>query len=110
MFSERLNRRLLRHHLPLALITLGSGYVLYVTRPPPGCDLASEFRFGLSGARPALPDAGDRPWKVLAGDKLTVSFDLRRDIGIWAGLAGLFHTGPGQFAHLRGRPWLYYIS
>ncbi len=71
-----------------------------------GCDLASELSaLCLSGAGQLLClTLGDRPWKVLAKDKLTVAFDLRRDIGIWAGLAGLFHTGFRQFAHLRGRP------
>ena len=38
-----------------------------------------------------------------------VSSDLRRDIGIWAGLLGILHAGVGQFVHLRGRPWLYYV-
>jgi methionine sulfoxide reductase heme-binding subunit len=109
MFSDRLNRRLLRHHLPLALVTLGCGYVLYATRPYP--DVISRLSF--ASAWPALIllclTLVIGPWKMLARQKLTTSFDLRRDIGIWAGLTGLFHTGFGQFAHLRGRPWLYYI-
>ena len=43
------------------------------------------------------------------GERLAVSFDLRRDIGIWAGITGLFHTGTGQFVHMAGRFWLYYV-
>ena len=35
--------------------------------------------------------------------------DFRRDVGIWARIVGLFHVVVGQCAHLRGRPWLYYI-
>jgi methionine sulfoxide reductase heme-binding subunit len=38
-----------------------------------------------------------------------VSSDLRRDIGIWAGILGIVHTAVGQCVHLRGRPWLYYV-
>jgi sulfoxide reductase heme-binding subunit YedZ len=49
------------------------------------------------------------PIKLLAGNRIAASIDLRRDVGIWAGIAGLFHTAVGQFVHLRGRPWLYYI-
>jgi sulfoxide reductase heme-binding subunit YedZ len=35
--------------------------------------------------------------------------DFRRDIGIWAGITGIFHTVIGQCVHLRGKPWLYYV-
>jgi sulfoxide reductase heme-binding subunit YedZ len=38
-----------------------------------------------------------------------VSSDLRRDLGIWAGILALVHTAVGQCVHLRGRPWLYYV-
>jgi sulfoxide reductase heme-binding subunit YedZ len=34
---------------------------------------------------------------------------MRRDLGLWAGMVGMFHAVIGQFEHLRGRPWLYYI-
>jgi len=49
------------------------------------------------------------PWNLLRRRTNPVSSDLRRDIGIWAGLLGLLHAGVGQFVHLRGRPWLYYV-
>ena len=49
------------------------------------------------------------PWRTLRGKAPVVSLDLRRDIGIWAGIAGLLHTVIGQCVHLRGRPWLYYV-
>ena len=49
------------------------------------------------------------PWRKLTGRDTPTSQDLRRDIGIWAGITGLFHTGIGQCVHLRGRPWLYYV-
>lgn len=49
------------------------------------------------------------PWRLLAGKASAISLDLRRDIGIWAGILGLVHTGIGQCVHLRGRPWLYYV-
>jgi sulfoxide reductase heme-binding subunit YedZ len=38
-----------------------------------------------------------------------VSIDLRRDLGIWAGILAILHTAIGQCVHLRGRPWLYYV-
>jgi sulfoxide reductase heme-binding subunit YedZ len=39
-----------------------------------------------------------------------VSFDLRRDIGIWAALLAIFHTGFGLTVHLRGRMWMYFFK
>jgi len=50
------------------------------------------------------------PWNVLRGRPNPVSFDLRRDVGIWAGLMALVHTAIGLNVHLRGRPWLYFID
>jgi sulfoxide reductase heme-binding subunit YedZ len=50
------------------------------------------------------------PWNVLRGRPNPVSFDLRRDIGIWAGIMALLHTGVGLNVHLRGRMWLYFVD
>lgn len=39
-----------------------------------------------------------------------ISFNLRRDISIWAGLLALLHTGVGLTVHLRGRMWMYFFA
>ena len=49
------------------------------------------------------------PWNMLRSRAKPVSFDLRRDVGIWAGLLALFHTGFGLTVHLRGRMWMYFF-
>lgn len=49
------------------------------------------------------------PLNVLLRRRNPVSSDLRRDIGIWAGIFSVAHSVIGQCVHLRGRPWLYYI-
>ena len=107
--SGRLSRRLSRHHLPLALAVFVSGAALYATRPY--ADVVTRLSF--ASAYPALIllilTLVIGPFKLLTRDRLTLSLDLRRDIGIWAGITGLFHVAVGQFEHLRGRPWLYYI-
>jgi len=109
MLSARLGRRLLRHHLPLALISIGATWVLAVTRPYP--QLIPRLAF--ASAYPALIllclTLLLGPWKMFLGERLQTSFDLRRDIGIWAGITGLFHTGVGQFVHMAGKFWLYYV-
>jgi sulfoxide reductase heme-binding subunit YedZ len=109
MITTRMSRRLIRHHLPIALICIAVTAALYVTRPYPQI----VPRLAFASAYPALVllclTLLLGPWKQLVGERLQVSFDLRRDIGIWAGITGIFHTGVGQFVHMAGRFWLYYI-
>ena len=50
------------------------------------------------------------PLNVITGRRNPVSFDLRRDVGIWSGIMALLHTAVGLNVHLRGRPWLYFID
>lgn len=108
-WRERLLPRIWRHHLPLLLVSFICVSVLYQTRPYP--DILSRASF--STAYPALALLAITltigPWNLLRRKANPVSGDLRRDIGIWAGLLGILHAGVGQFVHLRGRPWLYYI-
>jgi sulfoxide reductase heme-binding subunit YedZ len=106
---KRLPRRLLGHHLPLGVATFACGALLYRAAAPP--DLIGRLSF--ASAYPALILISTTlvigPLKVIRRKRLPVSIDLRRDFGIWAGMTGAFHAGVGQFVHLRGRPWLYYI-
>jgi len=50
------------------------------------------------------------PWNVLWRKPTPVSFDLRRDIGIWTGILALLHTAIGLTVHLRGRMWMYFFK
>ena len=106
---SRLPSRLRRHHLPLLLISLAAVAALYFTRPYP--DVISRASFATAYPALALLAATVLvgPWNVLRRKANPVSSDLRRDIGIWAGLLGIAHAAVGQFVHLRGRPWLYYV-
>ena len=107
--SRRLSTRLLKHHLPLCGISLASAVVLYVTRPY--SDVLSRLSFATAYPALALLVATllVGPWTLLQKRRIAISNDLRRDLGIWAGLLGIVHAGVGQCVHLRGRPWLYYV-
>src|SRR6266571_3968188 len=50
------------------------------------------------------------PWNVLRRRPNPVSFDLRRDIGIWTGILAILHTIIGLTVHLRGRMWMYFLK
>ncbi|HET7086049.1 MAG TPA: hypothetical protein VFI23_14830 [Rhizomicrobium sp.] len=107
--TARMQSRLWRHHLPLALLSAAVIWVLYVTRPYP--DVITRLSF--STAWPALVLLAATliigPWRSLQGKAPILSQDLRRDIGIWGGALGVLHAVIGNCEHLRGRPWLYYV-
>jgi methionine sulfoxide reductase heme-binding subunit len=50
------------------------------------------------------------PLNVLRRKRNPVSFDLRRDFGIWAGISAVAHVAVGLNVHLRGRMWLYFVD
>ena len=107
--NRRLSRRLLKHHMPLFLLTAGAVICIYRTRPY--SDVVTRFSFAT--AYPALilvvTSLAIGPLNVLLRRRNPVSVDLRRDVGIWAGILATAHTAIGQDVHLRGRPWLYYV-
>jgi sulfoxide reductase heme-binding subunit YedZ len=49
------------------------------------------------------------PLNVVRARANPVSTDLRRDLGIWAGIIGVLHTVVGLQRHFRGRMWQYFI-
>lgn len=107
--ARRLVRRLWTHHLLLLLATTFAVFALYITRPYR--DVITRLSF--STAYPALIllviTLWIGPWNLLRVRRNPVSSDLRRDVGIWAGILGILHTAIGFCVHLRGRPWLYFV-
>lgn len=49
------------------------------------------------------------PINLLRGRPNPVSVDLRRDMGLWGGFAGLVHLGVGLTVHMRGRMSEYFL-
>src|SRR5690349_6087889 len=49
------------------------------------------------------------PWRVRRGRPAPASTDLRRDVGIWAGVFGLAHVVTGLLVHFAGKFWKYFI-
>jgi sulfoxide reductase heme-binding subunit YedZ len=109
MLTPRMSRRLLRHHLPLAILTLGAAVMLYVTRPYQDVITKLSFASAWPGLVLITLTLLIGPFKQIWGRNVAVSQDFRRDVGIWAGMVGIFHAGIGQCVHLRWRPWLYYV-
>lgn len=50
------------------------------------------------------------PLNILRGRPNPVSFNLRRDFGIWSAVVGLIHTGFGLTVHFGGRVARYFLA
>ena len=108
---QRTMRRLLFHHLPLALVTAAALLVLYAYLATEADDALFIWSMATGYAGLALLCATlvAGPLNVLRGQRNPVSTDIRRDIGIWAGLVGLAHVLVGIQVHFRGRWWMYFV-
>ena len=103
-----MTRRLLRHHLPLTLATAAALLAVYALVDSKD----AMFRWSMATAYVGLAALGASlvtgPLNVLRGRPNPVSTDLRRDIGIWAGLLSLAHFLVGWQVHMKHR-YLYWL-
>lgn len=102
---HRINR-----HLMLAASALAVTALIYLATAPPDF----RHRFSMATAYSSLLFLGVTlllgPWNTFCQRPNPVSFDLRRDIGIWAGVFAILHTAVGLTVHLRGRMWMYFFK
>jgi methionine sulfoxide reductase heme-binding subunit len=109
LLNNRLRRRLLHH------VLIGGGSValtvIFIQLFPKRDPIS---RLSICTAYPALFLTAAAlllgPLNVLWRRPNPISFDLRRDLGIWAGICALVHTAAGLNVHLRGRMWLYFVD
>jgi methionine sulfoxide reductase heme-binding subunit len=107
--QRRTERRLLSHHLPLALASLVLIAIFFQLVASP--DL--RFRLSMATAYTALILLGGTlltgPINVLKSRPNPISTDLRRDLGIWSAIIGIVHTAVGLTVHMSGKFWLYFV-
>src|SRR5438874_4757603 len=109
MLNNRLRRRLFNH----ILMSVGSlALTVIFMHFFPKRDFISQISIGT--AYPALFLTAAAlllgPFNVLWQKPNPVSYDLRRDLGIWAGIIALVHTVVGLNVHLRGKMRLYFVD
>jgi sulfoxide reductase heme-binding subunit YedZ len=107
--GSRFRRRLV-HYVVIGIGTLALTIVFM--RLFPKRDFISQLSIGTAYPALFLTAAAMLlgPFNVLWQKPNPVSFDLRRDLGIWAGITALLHTLVGLNVHLRGRMWLYFVD
>ncbi len=109
MFTSRFRIRFLQHSL-IGAASIACSLIFMQLFPKR--DLISRLSIGT--AYPALFLTAITmllgPFNLLRRKPNPVSFNLRRDFGIWSGILAIFHTIVGLNVHLRGRMWLYFVN
>lgn len=102
-------RRRIRRHIGLAVasaaLTAGVFYLVQSEQALVRLSMATAY-VGLALLGAALATG---PSNVLRSRPNPVSTDLRRDIGIWAGVLGLVHVAAGLQVHMGGDIWQYFF-
>jgi sulfoxide reductase heme-binding subunit YedZ len=108
MPSPRLRRRLVQHHLVIGVASALALLALYALVESKD----AKFRWSMATAYVGLALIGlslaTGPLNVLRRRPNPVSTDLRRDIGIWAGIVSVLHFVIGWQVHMKHR-YLYWL-
>ncbi|GGG69802.1 ferric reductase-like transmembrane domain-containing protein [Edaphobacter dinghuensis] len=102
--------RRINRHLILAVFATAATALIYLATAPPDLRHRLSMATAYSSLLFLCATLLLGPWNIFRCRPNPVSFDLRRDIGIWAGLLALLHTGIGLTVHLRGRMWMYFLK
>jgi methionine sulfoxide reductase heme-binding subunit len=110
--ASRMQRRLLRHHLPLALIAGLLTIAIGAALAPADAGLILRLTIGSAFVGTGLLAATllVGPLNLLRARPNPVSTDLRRDIGIWTALVSLAHVLLGFASHLPMMPWEFFFD
>lgn len=100
----------IKRHIILAVCAAAGTALFYLATAPPDVRHRASMATAYSSILFLCATLSLGPWNTLLRRPNPVSFDLRRDLGIWAGLLALLHTGVGLTVHLRGRMWMYFLK
>jgi methionine sulfoxide reductase heme-binding subunit len=99
-----------RRHIILASVAVAIICIAYIATPPPDVRHRLSMATAYAGLIFLAASLWLGPWNVLRLRSNPVSFNLRRDIGIWTGILAILHTAIGLTVHLRGRMWMYFFK
>jgi sulfoxide reductase heme-binding subunit YedZ len=99
-----------RRHFVLAAVAVTISFLTYAATPPPDVRHRLSMATAYAGLIFLAASLWLGPWNVLRRRPNPISFDLRRDVGIWTGILAILHTVIGLTVHLRGRMWMYFFK
>jgi sulfoxide reductase heme-binding subunit YedZ len=97
-------------HVTLAGLAIAITCLAYAATPPPDVRHRLSMATAYTGLIFLAVSLWVGPWNVLRRRPNPVSFDLRRDVGLWTGILAILHTIIGLTVHLRGRMWMYFFK
>ena len=110
MDSNRYWARRTRRHIFLFAAASFATFLAYLATAPPDVRHRLSMATAYSAVAFLVASLALGPWNVVTRRPNPISFDLRRDVSIWAGVLALVHTGIGLTVHLRGRMWMYFFK
>jgi methionine sulfoxide reductase heme-binding subunit len=99
-----------KRHVILSAGAIAITCLAYPATPPPDVRHRLSMATAYAGLVFLAVSLWLGPWNILRQRPNPVSFDLRRDIGIWTGILAIVHTAIGLTVHLRGRMWMYFFK
>jgi methionine sulfoxide reductase heme-binding subunit len=99
-----------KRHFVLAAAAAVIVALAYAVTPPPDIRHRLSMSTAYAGLIFLAASLWLGPWNVLRQRPNPISFDLRRDVGIWTGIIAILHTAIGLTVHLRGRMWMYFFK
>jgi sulfoxide reductase heme-binding subunit YedZ len=99
-----------RRHFVLAAVAVAIVCIAYAATPPPDVRHRLSMATAYAGVIFLAASLWFGPWNVVRRLPNPISFDLRRDVGIWTGILAILHTAIGLTVHLRGRMWMYFFK
>ena len=106
---RRMAKRVVRHHLPIALgSTLVGGAVVYATWNPHRAYYTWSMATAYVGLLLLASTLLAGPVGIVRRGRYPLSTDLRRDLGVWAGGVALAHFAVGWQVHMKHR-YLYWF-
>lgn len=99
-----------KRHVTLAAVAIAITCLAYAATPPPDVRHRLSMATAYAGLIFLALSLWIGPWNVLQRRSNPISFDLRRDVGIWTGILAILHSAIGLTVHLRGRMWMYFFK
>ena len=103
-------RRRFLTHLLLAFFTVAGCYIAFLLKSDARLVRQLTLGFGYVSLILLMFTLLIGPWKVLRQHRNPVSINLRRDVGIWAGISGVLHVLFGFQVHMKGQVLLYFLK
>jgi sulfoxide reductase heme-binding subunit YedZ len=97
-------------HLALVGFSAAGCYAAHVYRPYAAFNYIATIGFGYVGVLLVAASLIIGPFKLLSQRRNPVNIDLRRDVGIWAGITGCLHVVFGLQLHQNGNIVMYFLE